>query len=131
MNDMPSALSREDALSHSILDDHHSPVDPVVLAEREGAFARATGHAGCLNPYLHVAANKAELSDAQHAQWALCCSAWWKGWDEEELRRRPHRWAHHRPGAPIMPWLLGVPIMARTAPIAELVAAEADWADGE
>ena len=117
-------------MSHSILDDHQTLADSVALARREGVFARATGHAGCLNPYLHVAANKAELSDAQHAEWALCCSAWWKGWDEEELRRRPNRMAGHSSGAPIMPWMLGVPIM-RTASVAELGALEADCPDGE
>ena len=50
------------------------------------------------NPYARLAASTDGVSDEQHAECALCSRSWWKGWDEEELRRRPHQLARHSPG---------------------------------
>ena|SRR5664279_4816157 len=81
-----------------------------LLALREGVFARATGQAACLNPYAGPAANMDGVSDAQHAELALCSRAWWKGWDDEELRRRPHQLARHTPDALNSPRLSDWPL---------------------
>lgn len=69
------------------------------LACREGILARATGHSACSNPYLGIAVNQVDLSHVQRAEWVDCCHAWWKGWDDEETRRRPLPLARHSPGA--------------------------------
>jgi len=86
-------------MSHSSIfnSDTNPENNSVCLASREGTLARATGQPGCLNPYLAIAVNPGNLSEAQHAEWVLCCRAWWKGWGDEETRRRPHQLArHHR-----------------------------------
>ncbi len=71
--------------------DTGSADDPVSLAAREGTLARATGRSACMNPYVGIETHREDLSGAQHAEWVSCCRAWWKGWDDEETRRRPHQ----------------------------------------
>ncbi len=65
--------------------------DSISIASREGTLARATGPEGWLNPYLEIAGNQEDLSDVQHVEWAGCCNAWWKAWDDEEGIRRSYQ----------------------------------------
>jgi len=67
----------------------------IEVALGEGVFARTTGQPACLNPYVGIACNTVDLSKTQHAEWLLCCRAWWKGWDDEETRLRPRQPTRH------------------------------------
>lgn len=53
---------------------------------REGAAARAMGIPSSLNPYLHSDPQAAATS-AQQAIRLTQCDAWWRGWDQEDVRR--------------------------------------------
>lgn len=96
---------------HSILDSYtHPESSSVRSASRAGTLARSTGQPASLNPYLGIAVNEVGLSDAQHADWVLCCRAWWRGWDAEETRRKPDQLVRHSLGSIPSPKPSDVPL---------------------
>jgi hypothetical protein len=57
------------------------------VASSRGVLARACGITGAENPYL-LRLDVSLLVEAGGPTWLGECNAWWRGWDEEDERRR-------------------------------------------